>query len=73
MDRFDAIHQRKSLEKCGLDQLPAPSGQEYRASVSCVCEICGNDYGSHPDDHRLLGYNDRPVFVIICNGDRVKL
>lgn len=70
---IEEVLQRRRLERCGLSELPEPSGREYRAAGGCVCEICGNKYYDHPDETRVLGYDGNPVDVILCNGDRVKL
>lgn len=66
---------RLAMEQCRLTALPelvGPRGGCY-ASCDMVCEICGEQYASHPMDWRLIGYGDVPFLNVLCDGRRVKL
>lgn len=64
-----------SLNRCGMHDYPAVTGEETgeRVDGRCLCEVCGNEFSVHPDDWRILGYNHVPDLVVLCDGKRVKL
>ncbi len=64
---------KRSLDRCGLSDIPEPVGEFERASGEYVCEICGQEYFAHPMDWRVIGHGDVPFLNILCNGRRVKL
>lgn len=45
----------------------------FNASQSCVCEVCGKQYGSHPMYAGLIGFHGEPYLNILCTGELVKL
>lgn len=63
----------RGLKLCGLTAYPEAVGRPDNADGGMICAICGQDYASHPDDWRLIGYGNVPVYNILCDGRRVKL
>ena len=66
---------RMSLERCNLTEYPPLRGPDSgeRSSGEMVCEICGQDYFTHPPDWRVVGYGNVPFLNVLCDGRRVKL
>lgn len=72
---IDAITLVRAMDKCGMDGYPQRIGRfdGERASGEQICEVCGQDYYSHPLDWRIIGYGNVPFLNILCTGERVKL
>lgn len=65
-------HLRFALKR-RLDPLPAPTGEDYRASGGVMCRACGCEYRLHPMDPDVLSDQNEPFLNVLCSGDRVKL
>lgn len=74
-NRLERKHLYDSMTRCGMSQLPEPTGDldGTRASGLCICEHCGHQYYDHPSDWRAIEHGDRPCLHILCDGTRVKL
>ncbi len=68
-----ALHQQ--MLRCHMAEYPAVNGDPHgeRSSGFCVCERCGQEYGDHPYDWRIIGYGNVPFLTVLCDGRRVKL
>lgn len=66
---------KQSMARCNMTDYPPLVGQTVgeRASGDQICEVCGNDYFTHPADWRFIGYGNVSFLNVLCDGRRVKL
>lgn len=58
--------------KAGIE-LDVEPAKTFRAGGDTICDACGKKYYDHPTDEEDLSYTGDPVYLVLCNGDRVKL
>ena len=71
--RHEQVILGRSLQKCGLTELPEVDGEFMRVDGRVVCPICDQAMRDHPLDWRYPGHSGYPWVHATCEGKLIKL